>query len=386
MTKRSINDVMAELDREFNKQALDWLVSMYDAESGGMYYSASSRDNAQFEPDIESTTQTISLLQNLGLISIDESGVADIPEWFAAGAVRFLQSRQDEADGYFYDPIYREIGKKAKKERNTNFSVEALATLGTTPLYPTPAQRISQAVNNDDNDQSMYSTKEGLVEWLEHIYATCPNSYYWGSELAVARPMIIAAGLLDTTVEWLKEKQNARNGTWEKDFDMTAVNGVLKIRGYFNKNTEDYPHYDTYVKNTVEFTKVFEPTHAAYVWNPVGSVKRIMETLTAEPSSEIKGLIEDGVADMIANVIVQMRKFRQPDGGFGYSQKGSSARSNGVTVSLGLPEGDVNALALMALIYTDAYALSGVPRSDIWKCHRDYFWAQMKKKYDISRV
>ena len=380
MKNERISAVMAELDREFDKQALDWLVSMYDAKSGGMYYSASSRDNEQFEPDIESTTQTISLLQNLGLIRRDKNGAWDIPEWFAEGAIKFLQSRQDESDGYFYDPIYKEIGKKAKKERNTNFSVEALATLGTSPLYPTPVQRISRSVDNDDTDQSMYATKESFVEWLDHIAATYQDSYYWGSELSVSRPMIIAAGLLDTTVRWLKQKQNTQNGTWEKNFDMTAVNGVLKIRGYFNKNTEDYPHYDTYIKNTVEFTKTFEPTHAAYVWNPIGSVKRIMETLAAEPSPEVKALVEEGVADMIANVIIQMRKFRQPDGGFGYSQKGSSARSNGVTVSLGLPEGDVNALALMALIYTDAYALSGLERSDVWAEYRDYFWAEMKKK------
>ena len=51
-----------------------------------------------------------------------------------------------------------------------------------------------------------------------------------------------------------------------------------------------------------------------------------------------------------------------------------------------LPEGDVNALALMTLIYNEAYDLSNVPKSKVWAKHRDYFWAKMKEKYDASRV
>ena len=83
---------------------------------------------------------------------------------------------------------------------------------------------------------------------------------------------------------------------------------------------------------------------------------------------------------MIANTLVQMRKFRQPDHGFGYLQCGSSKISNSVVVSLGLPEGDVNALALMMLIYNEAYILTDRPRSHPWKKYRDYFWSEMKKK------
>jgi len=293
---------LSALDAEFNKDALDWLISMYDAESGGMYYAASSRDNDEFRPDIESTTQTLSLLQNLGLITTNENGIAtDVPEWFAEGVRKFLKVRQDEGDGYFYDPVYRDISPKSKKERNTNFAVDALKTLGTTPLYPTATQRLSDTVNEDDGDQAMYATKESYLEWLDKNAEERGDSYHWGSDLSCARPMIIASGNLGTTVEWLKKRQNTQNGTWEDEFNMTAVNGVLKIRGYFNKNTEVYPHYDVYIRNTVEFTKTFEPEFAAYVWNPIGSVKRIVEALPTAPEPELARLIDDSAADMIAN-------------------------------------------------------------------------------------
>jgi hypothetical protein len=108
----------------------------------------------------------------------------------------------------------------------------------------------------------------------------------------------------------------------------------------------------------------------------------VLRTIGDSISPEIKPQLDDGIADMIINTTVQMRKFRQPDGGFSYGKRGSSTYSNDVKVSLGLPEGDVNAMALMSLIYNEAYDLSNTPKSEVWAKYRDYFWSEMKKKYD----
>ena len=386
MKNERIYEVLAELDREFDKEALDWLISMYDPKSGGMYYAVSSRDNEPFEPDIESTTQTLSILRNLGIVDCDENGRSTYPAWFANGAIRFLSERQDESDGYFYDPLYKETGKKDKKERNTIFAVNALTNLGVKPPYLTAMERITGNVNSSDSDQSMYATKESYLAWLEDISKNRPDSYYWGSDISSARAMITASGHLMTTVEWLKEKQNKENATWENEFNMTAVNGVLKICGYFGAHTEPFPNYETFVRKTVEFTKTFTPPSAASAWNPMGAVRAILTNLPTEPTPEIRAILDSGIADMIANTTVQMRRFRKPDGGFSYGPNGSAIHSNGVKVALGLPEGDVNALALMTLIYNEAYILSGVPKSNVWAKYREYFWAQMKEKYDASRV
>ena len=205
------------------------------------------------------------------------------------------------------------------------------------------------------------------------------SSYCWGSYIASGYGMIKAAGLEDTLVDWLIEHQNTENGTWAEKFDMEAVNGVLKLCGSFNPDTKPYPNIDKYVTNVVEFTKTFEPITAAANWNPLGSLRQILQN-NPDLSEELRKKVDDGILDMIANTLVQMRKFRQPDHGFGYLQCGSSKWSNSVIVSLGLPEGDVNALALMMLIYNEAYILTDRPRSHPWKQYRDYFWAEMKKK------
>ena len=387
MNKDKLTEALEELDKEFDKSTLDWLIRMYDGRSGGFYYSQSSIDNEQFEPDIESTTQVLSLLDNLGLFKFTSPRVTDLPEWFKDEIYDFLAERQDEGDGYFYDPVYRLTANKAKKERNTVFVTTCLYRFipKETP-YPTPMQRLKNdetRKSTTDCDQSMYKTKESFIKWLNEIVEKHPDSYHWGSDICSGRSMITATGHLHDTVEWLKEKQNKENGTWEKEFDTTAVNGVLKICGYFNKDTEPFPNYEIYIKNLVEFTKTFVPGSAASAWNPLGSLKVILENLSEPPSDEIKATIEEGIAEMIFNTTEKMREFRQPDRGFGYGRSGSSKFSNDVQVSLGLPEGDVNALSLMTLIYRDAYIIAKRPPSRVWEQYRDYFFNAIKEKYDL---
>lgn len=385
MENVKLSEALSELDKEFDKSTLDWLIGMYDGKSGGFYYSQSSIDTDRFEPDIESTTQAISIIAKLGLCDTDTSGRHyGMPEWFVNGAYEFLSSRQDEADGYFYDPVYRLTANKAKKERNTASVINCFdGYIYKKPLYPTPMERLKDNVTQKtsaDADLKMYSDKESFIAWLEETVAKRGDSYCWGSDLSSARAMITAAGLLPVAVDWLKKRQNKENGTWEKDFNMTAVNGVLKISGFFNKDTEDFPNYEIYAKNVIEFTKTFSPGSAAHNWNPMGSLRVILGNLRVAPSEQIKALLEDGIADMIINTTAKMREFRQPDHGFGYGRKGASRISNEVEVSLGLAEGDVNALALMSLIYNEAYELSGNNPSCVWKQYKEYFFEKLFEK------
>ena len=386
---KNIGEVLSELDAEFDKETLDWLISMYDGKSGGYYYSVSSRDNDQFEPDIESVVQANSTLKDLGLVARDDEGKWIFPDWYKEGILDFLRSRQDPDDGYFYDPVYKEIAGKEKLERNTAFATSLIkGTFYEKPLYPTPMERllakkekgekISGGGKNGAADQDIYDSPENFIKWLEDLKGRM-SSYCWGSYVASGYGMIKAAGLEDTLVDGLIKNQNTEDGTWAEKFDMEAVNGVLKLCGAFNPNTKPYPNLDKYVNKVIEFTKTFEPITAAANWNPLGSLRQILQNNPALPE-ELKKKVDDGILEMLSNTLVQMRKFRQPDHGFGYLQCGSSRTSNAVVVSLGLPEGDVNALALMRLIYNEAYTLTNSPLSNPWEKYRDYFWEELKKK------
>lgn len=383
MKNDRLQAVLRDMNAEFDRSALDWLISMYDAKSGGFYYAVSSRDNAEFEPDIESTTQAINVIEFLSAVEYGDDGFLDLPENFKCGIIDFLSSRQDESDGYFYDPIYKEIGKKDKKERNTSFATACLKKLGAKPLYPTPMERSakSDALKSTSKDNAMYENKESFLAWLdENAIARNNNSYVWGSDLSSAGSMIRANGHYKTAVEWLRARQYADNGTWEPEFNLNAVNGVLKISNYFNKD-EEYPNYEIYVKNLVKFMKHdFDPTTSAATWNPIASLNRVLGGLPNKPTEEIQAIIDEGKIEIIENTLKRMRQFRQPDGGYGYKKSGSSSISNGVRVALGLPEGDMNSLALMTYIFKDAYTLAGVEKPKLWKDYHEYFTEEIAKK------
>ena len=66
-----------------------------------------------------------------------------------------------------------------------------------------------------------------------------------------------------------------------------------------------------------------------------------------------------------------------PDGGYGYLKSGSSSISNDVVVSLGVKEGDVNGMSLIALIYQDGYALAGLKHPRLWEQYHDYFFKKI---------
>ena len=108
----TVQAALKKLDSKFGVDVIDWLAGLYDKESGGFYYAESSRDNPEFEPDIESLVQAILLLDRMGLITRDENRKFITPASFKDTSLRFLNERQEPDDGYFYDPVYREKGQK----------------------------------------------------------------------------------------------------------------------------------------------------------------------------------------------------------------------------------------------------------------------------------
>ncbi len=78
-----------------------WLVNLYDPELGGFYYSRSARDYEGFLPDLESTSQALSMLAgSLGALSPDTM----LPDEIKMKLVAFARNMQSSQDGYFYHP------------------------------------------------------------------------------------------------------------------------------------------------------------------------------------------------------------------------------------------------------------------------------------------
>lgn len=371
-----------KLDSKFGIEVIDWLAGLYDKESGGFYYAESSRDNPQFEPDIESLVQAILLLDRMGLITRDENRRLITPDAFRDASLKFLSERQDESDGYFYDPIYKDIAGTEKKDRNTTFASWIFNGYGVKPPYALPGERMAKAAAKPTEKKSAalyerFSSEENFLSWLEEISTPPRNSYCWGSDLASASDYIIASGMRPALVKWLKEKQCPETGMWQDEATPNGINGVLKICGFFCKETEPFPNADVFIKNAVEISKTFNPRSGSEAWNPLGAMVQIINALGDDMPKDLQELIDNSIAEIISNISDKVEIFHMPDGGYGYLASGSSNVSNGVVVSTGAREGDVNGMSLIALIYQDGYALAGLKHPRLWEKYHDYFFKKI---------
>lgn len=80
-----------------------WVANLYDPEIGGFYYSRSARDYEGFLPDIESTSQAISVLATIGAIPTSKVNEM-LPDEIKAKIVNFIRDLQAPEDGYYYHP------------------------------------------------------------------------------------------------------------------------------------------------------------------------------------------------------------------------------------------------------------------------------------------
>ena len=65
-----------------------WLAGQYAPEYGGFYYARSSRTDPQFQPDIESTAQALSILQRSRLLG-------SMPELMRQQLIAFFSKASD---------------------------------------------------------------------------------------------------------------------------------------------------------------------------------------------------------------------------------------------------------------------------------------------------
>ncbi|MBQ7387199.1 MAG: hypothetical protein IJW03_03435 [Clostridia bacterium] len=97
-------DVVEAIKRLYNyydgTKLIGWLGNLYDPEVGGFYFSNSARDTKGFLPDIESTSQLLGMVVNIGALPSRDA----LPEEIKHKIVDFAKSLQSADDGYFYHP------------------------------------------------------------------------------------------------------------------------------------------------------------------------------------------------------------------------------------------------------------------------------------------
>ncbi len=354
-------EALMELEKRYDRRLFDWLISMYDP-SGGFYYAASARDHEGFLPDLESTAQGWGRIQGDGVKA---------PADLAMITASYLKERQDEGDGCFYDEQFGKDVSNAKRGRNTNYSVDLLASFGEKPLYLLPDERFEQQKKQPKSEQKaepsndILASEENVKKWLDSLpwdtdaYSACHN-------IGTFNESLYKRGYIKMVGEYLREKQNKNTGLWGEGLNYVTLSAAMKAAPSFypKYGTGEFPNVDKMAESLVCIVEKYKADTIAMLCNPMYLLYFSRRSFgEAGYPEEVRERIGSSLAKIYRILASQLDEFRQPDGGYSYTRQGSSPISQGATVSLGKPEGDVNSLSLALDIRAFAWTMQGARAS-----------------------
>ncbi|MCR2805969.1 hypothetical protein [Paenibacillus soyae] len=336
----------------------DWLADRYDPVSGGFYYAGSSAYLAK-EPDIESTAQALTILDQTGLLT-------GMPVTVRRRLIAFLQRKQDPAGGYFWDedPAMRQ--DEVMAARAIGYSRNALYKLGAEPLYPLPGGLTTAP--------SYMSSPSAYREWLKSIPLT--NSWrgcdrLCGSQAYIkALPVEKQGDYVKEALRFFEETQDSATGLWGEGSLYVRVSGTFKLHTFYGAFRERMPRTDDIRRTVLHCLRTEEAIDMCYIRNPVDLMYYTKAAMDAE---ELAGFLKITLGNM--------GRLLRPDGGFSRELAHSPAAPNvaqvkdgeyypdmpePVRLGLGLLEGDMNAGTQAVRIREWCHKLAGLPAPK-WK-------------------
>jgi len=137
-------DVRHELELlydDYGEEIYLWLAGLWDARTGGFYYSNSARDNEGFLPDIESTVQALRLTEATGLFPSSRGGWKEfLPEEMKKGLLSFATGLQSGKDGFFYHPQWGKNIVLSRRGRDHTWCTRILNDYHIPKKYSTPSR------------------------------------------------------------------------------------------------------------------------------------------------------------------------------------------------------------------------------------------------------
>lgn len=334
---------LSAVDALCGREALDFMLSLYDPESGGFYYCPSARDHVQFGTNLESTNQALNFLQTGGAAGLDGNIRDLIPAQAQGRLVAAVKTAQDPEDGYFYNSWQGKQVGRAKRERDLTAAVAILKRFGAKPLYALPSERlpgaepVALAAVNDH-----LASEESFLRWLDSLNWDDP--YSAGSLIAASVSTIRAAGLLEVACEYLASRQNRETGLWGEGDTYDATNAAMKIGAVYAAAMIPYPNMEKAADSVIRTVAgPDQPETICEVWNPLEAINYMYTACGYQIPETVRAKLRDSLLDLIRVTEANMRLFRKPDGGVSYYKGFGQAETHGSPAGLGLAEGDVDA-------------------------------------------
>ena len=383
---QEVKDYLLKFDNLLGKDVLQWIIDLYDPETGGFYYTKSGMENEGFLPDIEATGFAMSIINDGGLLD------GGMPEEWKEKLSGWLLNLQDPDDGYFYLPQW---GKTSGSRRDRDLSA-ATSLLNSycrkQPLYLTPQERLTKRISlySQAAETSEYLTsKENCLNYLDEKDWSTAGIWATGNSLSSAKAQIIAAGLLDTVRDYIIKKQNPETGLWGEGLDWMNINGTMKLSSFFD-NKQPFPNVEKAFESVLYiFKEVSLPNNVAvtYIWNPIALLERAFGSYAELPDGLYQKLL-DNTQLLVDLVYENALLFKREDGGFSqYRDVGVSNIQGGVSVGLGNAESDMDATVIISQrLRTSMYNVLGLkPDRTYYRQYSDWFFNEIANKPKIVK-
>lgn len=344
---KEIMQKIETIDSWCNDGVLDFILSLYDSETGLFYYSISARDNSQFGPGIESTYQALSLLEKGMPQGLKGDFYSSLPIVYKEKVIKTLQSWQSAEDGYFYVPWQPIEQTDAKRERDLSAATNLLTKLGGEALYPLPNERFAKetyalSVMSTDavSDTSHYDSEEQIKVWLDNL--DWSNPYGALHQISSSFSMIKSAGLGDFVRNYVTQKQNQQTGLWGDGLNYNATDAALKASALYDKE-HPYPNFEKMVESTLTVITGETPADTVCaVWNPLSLLNNASDTYGYTEFSEERKSVHNVLADIIDITTKNIEPFKCSDGGLSYYENYTPHKVQGSDNGLGLKEGNTD--------------------------------------------
>ena len=404
----TINQVM-RLYSLYDDSVYEWLANLWDDEVGGFYYSNSGRDYESFLPDIESTRQTLAIIRTSGMMDahgddVDKAFAKVFPKELADKIVAFVKSCQDPDNGYFYHKQWgKDIGP-ARLGRDFEQALTLLELFGEEPDYPTILDKASSAnlttltgrsstvaatscvARTSSANPDYMKSKEAFKAYLDS-FNFIKDSHSSGHVIASQWAQIQAAGLLDFACDYFDALQKkiydeqvaageTPTGLWQYEANYTSISGLYKIGGIYNKAGRCINYLDECINSAIKVIKdTSVATDIVYVFNPWAGMKMAFDSMKRAINKGNKtydleasyARVRSELSELVRITVDKLYVFEKASGGFSYYIDYSASSTQGVPVSLGLAEGDVNATNIAVnSIRVHIFLCSGLEIPAMW--------------------
>lgn len=361
-----LDEAISRLDSFYKKRTLEWLVSLYDTELGGFYYSASARDYEGFLPDAESTSQIISLLYGGAVKGAKDKIDTLMPTDMREGIIAFVKSLESP-DGSFYHPQWGKDVSDGRKRCDSSSCKNLMDRLG---IEKSEKKDSAPSQKKDKARSEHLASPAALIAYLDRMISECGVAST-ASKLKGEYNEIRDAKLSDTLFSYLEKMQNrCDTGYWQSTCDSAAE--LYRVGALYNEAGRKLPRAEQLLHNSLEYigsTDMPESVVEIHIaWAALSTLLKNVQQSDSEHTAAMFSLVRESAPEMINKTIKKLKCFKKISGGYSYYKGYSPAYAHGVHTALGINEGDVNAtvIALHGVRSNIFYSL-GLTVPPIWQ-------------------